>query len=81
MIEILDYITKGGTLNVVLFIILAIYVIIKISKDTYSWFRSFTDRKSSQMGRCDRHEQRISWLESAIRSINEKLDKLFEVKS
>ena len=75
MIEILEYITSGSTMNIVLFLILAVYALIKISKDVIRWITDFSDRKNKKihddMYRCNNESERITRLEEQYKS-NEK---------
>jgi len=89
MIEILEYITSGSTMNIVLFLILAVYALIKISKDVIRWITDFSDRKNKKihddMYRCNNESERITRLEeqriSDLNTINQILSQIQEINS
>jgi peptidoglycan hydrolase CwlO-like protein len=62
-------------MNIVLFLILAVYALIKISKDVIRWITDFSDRKNKKihddMYRCNNESERITRLEEQYKS-NEK---------
>lgn len=76
MIEILEKITSGQPLSTVLFVILAIYITVKVIKDSYNWFQSFKSKIKGETKQELSNNTRLTNLETSMDRLIDRIDRL-----